>query len=135
MGRCCRGTRAHDRLERHALGASLTKAALDPPGKLGLRTPAEALARQRAEHLVRERARATHRCELVGVLHRTEALDETGRGLCVHTDLDELPVERVREVLLLEPDPPARQELPDRGDEPARDLGHLYAVRRRARFA
>jgi hypothetical protein len=127
-----RGRRAcaDDRLEGDALGAALAEAALDPPGELALGAAGEALTRERFEDLVRESARAAHLLQLVGVLDRAEALDETRGRLCVDACIHELAVQGVRQVLLLEPDPPAREELADGGDEPACDLRDVDAVER-----
>ena len=82
---------------------------------------------ERREDLVGECTRAAQRSDLLGVLHRAQALDETARRLCVDACVHERPVERVREVLLLEADAPAREKLADRRKQPARDLDDLQA--------
>ena len=124
------GPAADDGLERDTLGAPLAEAPLDPPGELALRSPREPLVRQRGEDLVGQRARAAHRRDLVGVLDRAQLLDETGAGDRVDAGVGELAVERVRQMLLLELDPPALEELADRSEEAARGLHDLESVER-----
>ena len=128
-----RRARADERLERDALGSAFAEAPLDPPRELALGPTAEALLRERREDLVGERARAPHRRDLLGVLHRAQALDEARGRNGVDPGVDERAVERVWEVLLLELDPPPGEELADRRDQPARGLDDVDTLRGRAR--
>ena len=111
-----------------ALGARVAEAPLDPPHELALGPAAEALLRERLEDLVRERPRAAHDLDLRVVLHRAQRLDEARRSDRLDAGVDERLVPRVRQVRLLEPDPPARQLLADRGEEVARDLDERDAL-------
>ena len=130
MRRRRRRARADDGLEGDALGAAFAEAPLDPPGELALAASGEPLLRERGEHLVGERARATHPRDLVVVLDRAERLDEPGGRDRVDARVDEVAIERVREVLLLELDPPPGEQLADRRDEPACRLDDLEALER-----
>ena len=85
---------------------------------------------ERREHLVRERASATHERDLVLVLDGAERLDEPARGHGIDARVDQSSVERVRQVLLLELDPATGQKLADGRDEPARRLDDVEAFER-----
>ena len=122
--------RGHHRFEREPVCSCLPEAPLDPPRELLLTPAAEALPRERREDLVGEPAGASHDRDLLRVLDGPQPLDEAGARNRVDPGVDERAVERVREVLLLELDPPAGEQLADRGDEATRDLGHVETVER-----
>ena len=122
--------RSDDGLERDALGAALAEAALDPPRELTLAAPGEALLRERREDLVGEGRAAAHPRDLLVVLDRAERLHQPADRHRVDTGVDERSIERVREVLLLELDPPPGEQLADCRDEPAGRLDDLEALER-----
>ena len=90
--------------------------------------PPNALLRERREDLVGQGAGAPHRRDLLVVLHGPQPFDEAGARHRVDARIRQGPVERVREVLLLEQDPAPGQELADGRDEPARGLHDLDAL-------
>ena len=75
-------------------------------------------------------ALARHARDLVVILDRAERLHETGDRNRVDPRIRERAEERVREMLLLDQDPPSAQELADRGNEAARGFDDLGAVER-----